>query len=68
MSRDVSPQRMVVAPGCTVYRGPGAHGFRAGDVVDLPAEHAAELAGAGHVHPESHAAPAPAPASDHTAR
>ncbi|MBW4089902.1 MAG: hypothetical protein HIU82_02165 [Proteobacteria bacterium] len=41
--------RVEVQPGRIVYRGPGAHPFRAGDVVELPADHATTLAASGHV-------------------
>jgi hypothetical protein len=42
-------QRVRVAPGRTLHRGPGSAPFRAGDLIELPADHAAELAAAGHV-------------------
>ena len=44
---------MKVLAGRVVYRGPGPHPFRAGDVLELPAEHAAALAASGHVEPET---------------
>ena len=44
--------RVRVKEGRVVYRGPGPHPFRAGDVLELPAEHAATLTASGHVEPE----------------
>ncbi len=48
--------RVKVKEGRAVYRGPGPHPFRAGDVLELPAEHAATLTASGHVEPETPAA------------
>jgi hypothetical protein len=42
-------ERVVVAEGRTVYAGGGVHGFNAGDALDVPASHAAELREGGHV-------------------
>lgn len=47
--------RRTVAPGRVVYRGPGSHPFRAGDAIDLPADHADALTVAGHLVPEAEA-------------
>ncbi len=52
--------RVTVAPGRTVYHGPVGHPFRAGDALEIPADHAAALLASGHVHAEP--APAEAPA------
>jgi len=35
---------VTVAPGSLIYTGAGLHPFREGDTVELPAEHAADLA------------------------
>lgn len=57
MSGSTELKRVVVAPGRLVFRGPGGHPFRPGDVVALPAAHADELVAGGHV---AHEAPEPA--------
>ena len=48
-----SAVRVRVKEGRQVYRGPGPHPFRAGDMLELPPEHAAELVAGGHVEPET---------------
>ena len=48
-----SAVRVRVKEGRQVYRGPGPHPFRSGEVLELPAEHAAALTASGHVEPEA---------------
>lgn len=56
-------QRVQVAPGRAIYRGPSPHPFRAGAELDLPTAHATALLAAGHVRVAAPAAPAQQPAA-----
>lgn len=54
--------RVKVAPGAVIHHGGSGAPFRPGDVVELPADHAAALLKAGHAVAES-AEPPGSPAS-----
>ena len=57
-----APVRVKIAPGVVLHRGASGLPFRAGDVVELPADHAADLKTRGHVQDEAaEAAPPAAP-------
>ncbi len=57
----VTLNRVKVAPGAVIYHGGAGAPFRAGDVVELPADHVAALLKVGHVVPESSPPGEPSP-------